>query len=444
MTSISSPLIRAARPAFSVSKRLTGIVLLALALRLAATALPNFENLMDANHIHAWEPGNVAEALLAGRGFGSPFQSTQLSAIMPPVYPLIVAGLFAIFGIHTSASIFAAHALNCLFSALACIPVFLIARNSFGQKVGWWTAWAWALSPYGIYFAAAWAWSTHLLLLCLCWLLYLSQKMEYSPRLALWAGFGLLAGFAGLTEPSILAVVPFLLALAGWRLRGGGKAWLAPGLVASLTLAASISPWMIRNALVFHRFIPMRDSMGLELWMGNNGYTLRWTSDQFHPLHDKAELAAYNRMSETAYMGHKKRQAESFIQHHPQWFVWMSLRRAVYLWTGYWSFDSAYLAMEPTDPANIPYATALTMLALAGLILAWRDTPWEAIRYAGVLFLFPAIYYFSHPEPYHLRPLDPLILMLGCSAIAAWRERARENATAKQQLAPAVVAIQEA
>jgi hypothetical protein len=35
-----------------------------------------------------------------------------------------------------------------------------------------------------------------------------------------------------------------------------------PGLVASLALAVSISPWMVRNALVFHRVIPMRDSMG--------------------------------------------------------------------------------------------------------------------------------------------------------------------------------------
>jgi 4-amino-4-deoxy-L-arabinose transferase-like glycosyltransferase len=419
---------------------LASIVLVAFALRLAVTQLPNFENLMDADHIHAWEPGNVAEALLAGRGFGSPFQSNQLSAVMPPVYPVIVAGLFRVFGIHTSASIFAAHALNCIFSALACIPVFLVARHSFGTRTAWWAAWAWALSPYGIYFAASWAWSTHLLLLCLCWLIYLAQMMEQSPRLTLWAGFGLLAGFAGLTEPSILSVIPLLMAVACWRLHAEKKRWFIPGVVASITLAATLSPWMIRNALVFHRLIPMRDSMGLEMWMGNNGYTQRWTSDQLHPLHDANELADYNRMGEIAYMDHKQRQADAFIQRHPEWFVWMSLRRAIYLWTGYWSFDRSYLAMEPTDPANIPFATSLTMLALAGLILTWRETPWEAIRYGGVLFLFPAIYYFSHPEPYHMRPLDPIMILLGCSAVAAWRARARQTA----EIAETIAAIQEA
>ncbi len=436
----TAPVATAATRKTSSLWRLPIIILVALSLRLAVTALPNFENLMDADHIHAWEPGNVAEALLAGHGFGSPFASSQPSAIMPPVYPLIVAGLFRIFGVHTAASIFAAHALNCVLSALACIPIFLMARRSFGARVAWWAAWAWAFSPYGIYFAAAWAWSTHLLLFCLCWLLYLSQAMEESPRLALWAGFGLLAAFAGLTEPSILVAIPFLMALACWKLRKNGKPWLLSGSVACLSLAAALSPWMIRNALVFHQFIPMRDSMGLELWMGNNGYSERWTSDQLHPLHDPAELADYNRMGELAYMHHKQRQAENFIEHHPQWYVWMSIRRAVYLWTGYWSFDRTYLAMEPTDIENIPFATSLTVLALVGLILAWREKPFEAARYGGVLFLFPIIYYFSHPEPYHMRPLDPLMLVLGCSALVAWRERARDHAAIPEPSA----AIQEA
>ncbi len=64
-------------------RMLAVIVLVALALRLVVTSLPNFENLMDADHIHAWEQGNVAEALLAGHGFGSPFESTSRRPLCP-------------------------------------------------------------------------------------------------------------------------------------------------------------------------------------------------------------------------------------------------------------------------------------------------------------------------------------------------------------------------
>jgi 4-amino-4-deoxy-L-arabinose transferase-like glycosyltransferase len=420
-------------------RRLLIIILVALALRLAVIPFDHIEDLMDANHIHAWEQGNVARALVAGQGFGSPMVSTQPSAMMPPVYPLIVAVFFRLFGVHTPQSIFAVHAFDCLINSLACIPLFLIARRSFGERAAWWTAWGWALSPYGIYFSAAWAWSTHLLLLCLLWLLYLAQDMEGSPRLRLWAGFGLLAGFAGLTEPSVLVVVPFLMILAVWKLARAGKRWLLPGVVASLVLAATISPWLIRDAVVFHRFIPMRDSMGLELWMGNNGSSIRFTSDDLHPLHNTTEMAEYN-AGELAYMDHKEQQAKAYIQAHPRRFAWLCVRRAVYLWTGYWSFDPRYLALEPMDRENVPFATCLTLLGLLGLFLAWRKRPFEVIRYGGVLFLLPFMYYFAHPEPYHLRPLDPLLVILGCQVILALRERFAERTV----LATAPVAVQEA
>jgi len=419
-----------------VCLRLFFIVLVALVLRAAVIPLDSFEDLMDASHIHAWEQGNVARSLVEGHGFGSPFASDQPSAIMPPVYPLIVSVFFRVFGVHTAHSIVAIHLFDCLINALACIPIFLLARRSFGERAGWWAAWGWAFFPYGIYFSAAWAWSTHLLLLCLCWLLYLSQELEESSRLRLWGGFGTLAGFAGLTDPSVLVVVPFLLVLAAFRLARAGKRWLLPGTIASLALAATISPWLIRNAVVFHRFIPMRDSMGLELWMGNNGDNVRWTSDELHPLHDMKELAAYDK-GELAYMDDKAQQALAYIQAHPDWYAWMCVRRAVYLWTGYWSFKPEYLAQEPTDPENIPFATGMTLLSIAGLVRLWRRNKFDALRLGGTMFLFPMMYYLNHPEPYHMRALDPLLVMLGCFAIVTWRERVRES-VAVPQVAEAV------
>lgn len=418
----------AARDPKPSQRRLLAIIfLVALVLRLAVLPLPNFENLMDADHLHAWEPGNMAQALVAGRGFGSTLDSGQPSAMMAPLYPLIVAGFFLVFGVHTAQSILAIHIFDCVINALACVPIFLFTRRSFGERVARWTAWGWALFPYGIYFSAAWAWGTHILLLGLCWLLVLTQKMEESPSLRVWAGFGLLAGVTALDEPSVLAVVPFLMLFACWRLARRGKRWFMSGAMASLTIAAAISPWLIRDALVFHRFIPMRDNMGLESWAGNNGRGLRWTDDKDHPLHDAAELALYNHIGEPAYMELKKREANSYIQDHRDWYAWMCARRAVYLWTGYWSFKSAYLAEEPMDPANIPFATVLTLMGLTGFYFAWGARRFDAIRYCLVLFVFPAMYYFSHPEPYDMRPLDPLLLMFACYAVFRLRGLGKER-----------------
>lgn len=402
-------------------KPVVRMILVALVLRLAVVPFVYSEWMTPYNMTH-YEQGNVARALLAGHGFGSPFLSNQPSAILPPVYPLIVAVLFSIFGVHSSTAMISVLALNCVFSSLAGLPVFLIARRSFGTSVAIASGWGWALSPYGIYFSAEWAWSTHLLLLCLCWLIYLGQRMEASPRLPLWLAFGLLAGFAGLTEPSALVVAPLLMTLAVARLVRSGLRWVLPASVASLTLALTISPWMIRNAIVFHRFIPMRDSMGLEMYLGNNGDSRHWRSGDHHPNHDPKELVEYNE-GELPYMDHKLAEATAYIRAHPAWYAWMTARRVIYLWSGYWSLDRAYLTQEPLDPFNIPVAASLSLLGLMGVILAWRDRRVEALRYGGVLALYPLLYYFVHPEAYRMRPLDPLLVILGYRAIQAVRSR---------------------
>jgi len=49
------------------------------------------------------------------------------------------------------------------------------------------------------------------------------------------------------------------------------------------------------------------------------------------------------------------------------------------------------------------------------------------------------MYYFTHPEPYHLRPLDPVMLILCCQYILALRAQAG----AASVLAPAIVPLPE-
>ena len=393
------------------------MVLVALAVRLAVIPF-TYHEWMDPFVLDHWAFGLIARSIASGHGFGSPFAKTGLSALLPPVYSYLLAGIFKIFGIETRASVLAALSLNSLFSALTCVPVFLLARQAFGQRVAKWAGWGWAFSPYGVYYGADWAWSTCLVTLELCCLFLFAWRLEDSARKRDWILFGALCGIAALTEPVTLAVLPFLGIYTLYRRYRLARPWKAQMIAVAIAGVVTLSPWIVRNYMLFHRFIPVRSGYGLELYIGNNGYSQHWVNRTLHPNHSDAELSEYERVGEIAYMDHKLQQGKDYIRNHPAWFAWMTFRRIVYMWTGYWSFDHAYLQDEPLDPPNIFVNTTMSILGLWGLWRAWQRDPALAMRFAIVLFFFPLTYYFSHPETYYFRPVDPLIVVLAAVAIA--------------------------
>ena len=406
------------------------MVAAALLVRLAVIPFL-YREWLDPFLIEHWAFGRVARSLVTGHGFGNVFADTGPTAVLSPVYAYLLAGIFWLFGPHTPASVITALAINSLFSALTCIPVFLLARRCFGDRVAKWAGWLWAFSPYGIYYGADWAWSTCLLTLLLCCLFLIALKLEESGSLLHWTGFGLLTGVASLTEPVTLAVVPFLAAFTCYRRYRQRLTWLMPASAASLAFLAVLSPWIIRNYEVFHQFIPVRSGLGLELYIGNNGYSARWVNSALHPNHSDAELEEYEKSGEVAYMEHKRQQAVDYIRAHPGWFVRMTLRRVLYIWTGYWSLDRDYLKDEPLDPPNILVATTFSVLALLGLRRVFQLDWAIGVRFAIVLGCYPLVYYVSHPETYYFRPVDPLLVVLTAVAIAG---RAKQPA-ALQRLA---------
>jgi 4-amino-4-deoxy-L-arabinose transferase-like glycosyltransferase len=393
------------------------MVLVSLAVRLAVIPFL-YHDWMDPFVLDHWAFGLVARSIVSGHGFGNVFANTGPTAVLPPIYSYLLAALFKIFGIETKVSVIAALALNSVFSALTCVPVYSLSRQAFGPRVAKWAGWGWAFSPYGVYYGADWAWSTCLVTLELAWLFVFAWHLENSSRTRDWLLFGFVGGIAALTEPVTLAVVPLLGLWTLYRRYRQGQSWKISMFAAALAALGVMSPWFVRNYEVFHRFIPVRSGFGLEFYIGNNGYSQHWVNRSLHPNHNDAELDEYERVGEMAYMDHKLQQGKDYVRSHPAWFAWMTFRRIVYMWTGYWSFDRAYLKDEPLDPPNIFVNTTMTILGLLGLWRVIQRDSFLAVRFAILLLFFPLTYYFSHPETYYFRPVDPLIVVLAAVAIA--------------------------
>jgi hypothetical protein len=83
------------------------------------------------------------------------------------------------------------------------------------------------------------------------------------------------------------------------------------------------------------------------------------------------------------------------------------------------------LQQEPLDPLDILICSTLTILSLFGLWKAFQTDLEVAIVYTLVLAIFPISYYFTSPEFYYRRVIDPFCVVLAVNALVNSRARIR-------------------
>lgn len=419
------------------------MVLVAFGLRLAVMGFV-YQQSLNPRFDHwffGFEEGRVARSIATGHGFGNPLWGRSgPTAWYAPVYPYLLAADFKVFGIFTKEACLAILSFQSLVSALVCLPLFFFARRNFGEGAALTGGWVWAFYPYAVYWPVIRIWETWLATLLLAILFCAILKLRWTSRKWAWAGFGLLAGLAALADPVVLAALVPLALWALWKRGREGAAWFGPTTVALLCGFLVISPWMIRNAIVFHKFIPIRDDLALEFRVGNSGKTLEtmdllagpwlpWVSD--------SEWKDYGRMGEIAYFQWKGEEAKAQIEAHPLWYAGMCVRRVAYLWTGFWSLNKRYRDEQTLDTAAICLLTLLTVLMLMGLHRAFKEKGDRvAAPYAIVLFFFPLIYYLTHVERWYRCPVGPFIIVLASYEVharaAAWLRHRRAIRVAYQ------------
>jgi hypothetical protein len=426
------------------------VVLAALALRLIVVvfvfrivAAPT----IDHNEF-GWEMGWVARSIALGQGFSSPFLPvTGPTALVPPLYPYLLATIFKFFGIYSAKAAFVTLSLNSLFSALTCIPLYFSAKNSLDTRGARLVAIGWAIYPFSVYFSAdrVWDYALTALLFSLCF--WAAQKLHLRRALA-WFVYGLLLGVCSLSNPSICSILPFLVLIAAWKLRRVDGPWLRNGLLTLLAFLAVCAPWAARNNRVLQSHAIFRDGFWLEFYAGNHGDTSDSNPSDAHPASNPAEMRAYIDLGEIRYMEQKHVLAVDYITHHPGFFVSVSLRRFFRFWTGFWSFSPEYLQYQPMDVPNLFFCTALTVFMCRGLRRWWRRDRAEALPYVIAIVVFPFAYYLTHSSMDYRQPLEPIILVLvvvGIFGTNASNEQPFDSAEAEdlplQQLEPEVVAV---
>jgi hypothetical protein len=224
------------------------------------------------------------------------------TAFLPPLYPLLLAGLRAIVGDGLTGVRVAG---ACL-SVASIVLAHRLAERHLGRGSGTPAAWVAALMPSLIYFDGRLRGESLVILLLLGFTdLWTMQGAGRGARL----GAGALIALVGLTRPEFL-ILPVVLVAIAWRRGAGAEAMrraahILPGLILILL------PWMVRNQRVVGLVLPAISA--------NGGYNF-WKS--FNPMTDGSQVpvvdySLWDGVPEARMDGLGYREGWRYIREHP-------------------------------------------------------------------------------------------------------------------------------
>ncbi len=419
---------RPAGPPPALSRpQLATLALFAIALRVLAVTVPRgvVPGGVPFNPDERWYQHLAAE-WAAGHGFDPGATGMTISLARWPGYPAALGTLYRIAG----DSPWVVWTYHIALGAGACVVLAWIAARltaaSWGPRAGRLAGWCTGALAAGHPFLLAQmrpamteAQYTFLAVAALALLLRCLESPSRGRAIAL----GVVTGLACLTRASGVVMVPALA--AGLLLTGGTprhRAAVLAGMLAALAL--TVSPWAVRNALVWHQFVPLGTGGGYLFFSGNSPYG----AARFLARHPVPELPYFNLMrvhDDGWFVG----QALAWIAADPGRFVQITLAKLAVLWKVW----PAWRSWAWTLPAIALYAVPPALAAL-GLARGWRcGGVSRAVAAASltILLVASALFALTIPElRYRVPTIDVLLWVWTGVALGGARQRLRPKGTA--------------
>jgi len=241
--------------------------------------------------------------------------------IRTPAYPLLLAGLYHVAGVHPRAVV----PIQIALSVLTLWAGFRIASLLFGSKAGMLTAVLLALDPVSLYYSQVLL--TESLFgaaLTLCLLCLVQAMRTSSLRHPSWAGFWLAA--ATYTRPTgyyLGLLLPMALFVATQRSRGWRRA-LASAALMGIVFAVLVGGWQVRNYLATgsaafsqakNQYLLIAKAAAIVAT--RDGVSLQEAQQRLADEHAASLASEFPRASQTLLLESQGRFAQSVIAAHP-------------------------------------------------------------------------------------------------------------------------------
>jgi 4-amino-4-deoxy-L-arabinose transferase-like glycosyltransferase len=410
------------------------LLILALVLRLGFVAVTPGYRLVD----DATDYDHHARSIASGDGYADVGLPGRKSAFRPPGYPYLLGAVYKLAGVEDAPvrdRVHVARVFNALLGTLVVALIGLVAAQLWNRRIAL-VALALAAVYVPLILVGGSVMSETLFAVLMLGALAAAIAHRRSPHRWRWAlAAGLLGGLTVLTRANALVLlVP--LAFAVWDARPR-LSWRALGPPAALVIVAllTVSPWTIRNQIVFHQFVPVSTQLGSAL---AGTYNDEARADKVHPASWRSlrRVDQYKYLTEQwrviteAQLEQKLRAASmDYIRAHPGYVakvVYWDTRRALDLAGLEWSRHTASTIGVTAGwaDAGVVCFWIFGLLALAGAFTRGaRRAPWWVWAMPALVYLGVVAMVFETPR--YRTGIDPFLIMLAALAIVGGLERRR-------------------
>jgi hypothetical protein len=384
-----------------------------------------------------WEMGNIAINLSHGRGFSSPFFAGNLpTAWMCPLVPVLWASVMKLLGEASGRTYRVLVVLQIVPSALSVSFYWLIARYLARRVPGLpsytaaLVAIVFCLWPESVMrFTLLWYFVWQELILVA--LIYAGLWWCDEPNIYSGSTLGALGGLMALINVTPLPIFATALVtpLIENKFRRAGI--LRVAVVSGIVTMAIIGPWLVRDALRFGSFVPIRSNAAYELFQGNNpNGSVCQQIVSAHPTQDPHELALYKSLGEIEYVRYSRARAFQYIKAHPSE---TALRAAERIYVAWCTDIFQQWPWEPGKPysgqgfiiTNVTLLSALVPLGIVifGLITGrLRGLP-HPILFASIFVFLPLPHYFTMANGQYLQTLRSWLALMAVIVLVRTRPR---------------------
>lgn len=379
-----------------------------------------------------YEPEDIARSILSGEGFVYWARGVPHHSYYAPLYPSVVAGVYALTGGSRVALILVQIIVS---SLLACL-VTAFGRRLFGRAAAGMAGLITVVHPGLIWYASAKAHEftfDALAFVALPWL-WIWLRNDLRPRRA--AIVGIIGGVALLERPTTAV---FLVCGAVWLFTTTRSAGRSAGarsiLLAALCALVVITPWTVRTLVVQDRLVFIRSTDWEVFWRGNNpnatgtSFTAAGT-----PVIDTLSQSAVDELSSLDENGQSawfRAEALRYVRQHPAASLRLWLKKIYYFW---WLSPQTGASYPPTWLiAYQVFYVGIVAFAVVGLRRRerLRGVPGAVGLLLGsplVLSFAQALYYVEGRHRWAIEPLLILFAGVGVAALLESRDPASDPA----------------